>query len=131
VRYYSITFNDMHGWIMYYGAEPLFRWLTAYLDQRVPGLSERTLREERDAVWLYLPDLPRDARLRALRILAEEAPAAAADFLADKSRETRATIAPEHDRTTWALGDVKTLALIARNLLAREQGPGPLPDSLD
>jgi len=117
VKYYSVSVTETHGWIMYVGSEALFRWLTDYLDDRVPGLREQTLREAQNAVYLYLPDLPRAAYLRTLEVLGRDAPAAAAEVVPSLI-QYRAPGTSHQEQVVSVLGEVKTLALIARNTLA-------------
>lgn len=116
--YYSVSVTEDYGWIMYYGKAPMFDWLTDLLRDRVPELSEYSMRETGDGAYLNLPELPEPLYRRALEVLATEAAPAAQEAV----RTTLAGTYPVKDGYDWAVpavGDVKTIALIARDVLAR------------
>ncbi|MCX3063570.1 hypothetical protein [Streptomyces beihaiensis] len=124
---YSVGVSDEYGWIMYYGKAPTFDWLVDFLSERLsecspaglPALRDQAVRESADGAHLYLPGLPPDRYRKALDILADQAVPAARQAM----RTTLAGVYPENDgadSAVPALGDVKTVALIARNVLRRE-----------
>ncbi|MFR9799197.1 hypothetical protein ACL02U_25380 [Streptomyces sp. MS06] len=125
MKLYDVGVSAEYGWIMYYGSAPMFDWLVGFLSERLPegppALRDRAVRESANAAHLYLPDLPPDRYRKALEILADETVPAARRAM----RTTLAGVYPEthgFDPAVPALGDVKTVALIARHVLRREAG---------
>ncbi|MDH6575702.1 hypothetical protein [Kitasatospora sp. MAP5-34] len=118
MKYYSVSVSDDYGWIMYYGQAPMFDWLVDFLRDRVPGMSDHSVRESADAVHLYLPELPAPLYRQVLEVLAHQAAPAAQEAV----RTTLNGVYPVSDgwdRAVPAVGDVKTIALISRRVLTR------------
>lgn len=118
MTYYRVLVSKEYGWVMYYGSAAMFDWLVEFLARRLPGMDEGLVRKADSIVSLHLTELPPPQYQEALTVLAREAVPAAQDALSGPL----AGVFPMEfgvDTSLAAVGDVKTIALIARNLLAR------------
>ncbi|NUW41245.1 hypothetical protein [Nonomuraea rhodomycinica] len=125
MKLYSISLSPEYSWLMYSGSEPMFGLLLAVLREEVPGLGELTVVPRHDGpgaagLHLNLLTLPPGQYRAALRVLADQAVLRARKELyggeLSSAYERRGGSA---DGRIEALGDMKTVALIARNVLAR------------
>ncbi|MEW2522277.1 hypothetical protein [Actinacidiphila alni] len=126
MKSFSVSVSPEYGWLMYHGGEPMFDLMLDVLRARVPGPAGLTVvPRDIDAPGgtgrhLNLLTLPPDQYRAALRVLAEQAvPAARAALYGGGLSTAYEKSGGSGDGRVPALGDMKTVALIARNVLAR------------
>ncbi|WUD77154.1 hypothetical protein OG937_38365 [Streptomyces sp. NBC_00510] len=124
MKFYSVSISPEYGWLMYSGKEPIFNLIVDVLREEVPDPGELTIVPRHDGPGesgrhLNLPTLSADRYRAALAVLADRAVPRARAALYDGE------LSAAYPNREWgvgrveALGDVTTVALIARNVLAR------------
>ena len=122
---YSVSISAEYSWLMYSGSEPMFGLMVEVLREGVPGLGELTVTPRHDGPHgagrhLNLLTLPPDQYRAALRVLADQAvPRAREALYRGELSSAYGQYGGSADGRIEALGDMKTVALIARNVLAR------------
>ncbi|MFF4615333.1 hypothetical protein [Nonomuraea jabiensis] len=125
---YSVSLSPEYSWLMYSGSEPMFGLMVAVLREGVPGLGDLTVVPRHDGpgsagLHLDLLTLPPGQYRAALRVLADQAvPRAREALYGGELSSAYEKYGGSADGRIEALGDMRTVALIARNVLARMAG---------
>ncbi|MFJ4847247.1 hypothetical protein [Streptomyces sp. NPDC088733] len=124
MKFYSVSISPEYGWLMYSGREPMFNLIVDILREELPAPGELTIVPRQDGpgdggLHLNLLALPADRYRTALEILADGTIPRARAALYDGELIAVYPHWEWGDDRVKALGDIKTVALIARNVLAR------------